>query len=736
MTTYNTGNPIGSTDPRDLYDNAQNLDTAMHTAATTWADRLGNSRPSWAGATGYQSLGDYAAGIQVTTYNQVIRASGEYWRAAAGTVLPYTTTGAGMPESGKFVSVGDAMLRADLVDGDGSSLVGFQQSGTGSVLRTAQDKMREVVTPEDFGAAGTGLVNDRDAVYNALYFACSTGTRFMGGGGGKTYRIDSSISIDRSGMPPVIIDWNGSNVICNNVGITFTGSPSFLTTSLAVEPVRGDMKLSLSSVVGIQQGDLIEIESPALTQGAINTLHYYLAAELDGNDVYIEGNVVADINAQQIVDSGKTGSIVVRVYRLNKQITISNGNFTVIDANGAVVALLVRNNYRAVVDNMTFDGHCRNQVYMMYNGHDLVSRIRVRDFGYINKDMGYSNLPAGANTVGNPVTNSPSTGDAGLSYGYGIIHARSYSSVVRDVVGGHGWHVTDAARGQMHIIYENVISSRNGFGCSTHEGAWHVTWRNCDFRGNRGITAGRCAFPTIEGCKFTDTRVHGAVFGSYNLEVVIRNNIFDIQNAAYTVATSGVYNDSLDGGPGPGSKSAGYERLFLMEGNTFIGHHLNRVGFKPEMNKAGKLIVRNNNFIKSSLSDIRCATYTAIENNIFHVVSGQFAVVVHEVDTDVTLSIAGNREIGGFTEASPSLISLNGAGSPASSSFKGNDTTSTLLRFTHAVTIDLVSENSARGRILQGNNTQTVKNKINNIQGVVDYQVAVTTAVNNTTMTL
>ena len=115
MTTYNTGNPIGSTDPRDLYDNAENFDSAMHSPETTWTDRLGNARSSWAGATGYQVLAEYAAGINVTTYNQVIHdtTTGEYWRAAAGTALPYTTTGAGMPESGKFVSVGDAVLRGD-----------------------------------------------------------------------------------------------------------------------------------------------------------------------------------------------------------------------------------------------------------------------------------------------------------------------------------------------------------------------------------------------------------------------------------------------------------------------------------------------------------------------------------------------------------------------------------------------------------------------------------------------
>lgn len=42
--TYNTGNAIGSTDPRDLFDNAESLDQAMNSGADTWTDRLGNVR--------------------------------------------------------------------------------------------------------------------------------------------------------------------------------------------------------------------------------------------------------------------------------------------------------------------------------------------------------------------------------------------------------------------------------------------------------------------------------------------------------------------------------------------------------------------------------------------------------------------------------------------------------------------------------------------------------------------
>ena len=46
MTTYNTGNPLGSTDPRDLYDNAENLDKAVNSTSETFTDRLGVARPT------------------------------------------------------------------------------------------------------------------------------------------------------------------------------------------------------------------------------------------------------------------------------------------------------------------------------------------------------------------------------------------------------------------------------------------------------------------------------------------------------------------------------------------------------------------------------------------------------------------------------------------------------------------------------------------------------------------
>ena len=44
--SYDTGNPVPSKDPRDLVDNAENLDEAVNGTGDSWTDRLGNSRPT------------------------------------------------------------------------------------------------------------------------------------------------------------------------------------------------------------------------------------------------------------------------------------------------------------------------------------------------------------------------------------------------------------------------------------------------------------------------------------------------------------------------------------------------------------------------------------------------------------------------------------------------------------------------------------------------------------------
>lgn len=77
MTTYNTGNPIGSADPKDLYDNAEALDRAINDSAATFTDRLGNERPTLKRLeTDYPLAGVYADEAAISAENAQLAQTG------------------------------------------------------------------------------------------------------------------------------------------------------------------------------------------------------------------------------------------------------------------------------------------------------------------------------------------------------------------------------------------------------------------------------------------------------------------------------------------------------------------------------------------------------------------------------------------------------------------------------------------------------------------------------------
>lgn len=213
MTQYNTGNALGSSDPKDLYDNAQNLDYLVNGPGMGYADRLGVMRKSWAGieedfqqfllTSGYVVIGSYAAGITFTARNQVMIRGGFLYRPAASVTLPYTTTGDWGTESSNFVAVADQSLRQDLAANSGASLIGY-----GS--QTVADALDEIMSSisgkrefylDDFGAVGdwSGDVNVADGTDDSAAFQAAFDAARAAGGGvvygtsGKNYRITRTI---------------------------------------------------------------------------------------------------------------------------------------------------------------------------------------------------------------------------------------------------------------------------------------------------------------------------------------------------------------------------------------------------------------------------------------------------------------------------------------------------------------------------------------------------------------
>jgi hypothetical protein len=106
----------------------------------------------------------------------------------------------------------EAMTRANLAASAGSSLVGYNQGGTGAATRTVQSRLREVTFVEDFAPTANGTTDDR-AVIQAAYDATPEGGWLMFGLK-QQYRINSKLVFSRN----VNVDFNNSTVILNAPG--------------------------------------------------------------------------------------------------------------------------------------------------------------------------------------------------------------------------------------------------------------------------------------------------------------------------------------------------------------------------------------------------------------------------------------------------------------------------------------------------------------------------------------
>jgi hypothetical protein len=145
MTTYNTGNPVGSAAAQDLYDNAQNLDHLSNDMENEkWPDRLGRDRLTWYGIEkmsqdaiagyGYITIDSFEDGATLTLPNQVLRLkdSGEYYRWDGS--LPKTVPAGSTPESAGGIGAG-AWLSVGVGGDAGIIIVNDLSEVTGKFLK-------------------------------------------------------------------------------------------------------------------------------------------------------------------------------------------------------------------------------------------------------------------------------------------------------------------------------------------------------------------------------------------------------------------------------------------------------------------------------------------------------------------------------------------------------------------------------------------------------------------------
>lgn len=229
MATQPTNLPVPSESARDLKFNAGKIDEFVTSREQKYIDRFGGGHYTIEGmrqvaqqaisAFGYITMDSFQNGATLTLPNQVLRwklpdGDGEYyrWDGAFPKVVPAASTpdSTGGIGAGKWLSVGDASLRAELAQPDGSSMIG---NGIGTV----SDALT-YITPEQFAEQYPGETNWAVMINKAYEYARENGKTVLLA---NVYHIRTSI-IHYDGVRVI----NSGKIICDPAGDYSVLTPS------------------------------------------------------------------------------------------------------------------------------------------------------------------------------------------------------------------------------------------------------------------------------------------------------------------------------------------------------------------------------------------------------------------------------------------------------------------------------------------------------------------------------
>lgn len=340
---FNTGNSLGSTDPRDLSDNSENFDRFANGSDPAYNDRFGTSRKSFSGMesdfqqflldSGYVGTGasgayedyDTDGPLTITARNEIFTISGEFYRAKASLSLPYTTTGTWVgDDEARFVSVGDAALRQELANspstGQGATLVNGATIYVGAVAEGI-----------------SGLTGVADAAYHVIDWHPGGAAKADPQGGG-TFTFKSGVAKSQH---------NGGTIISPTVppvsaqaGASFAERvANFLAGAGETDPAGSGVFVRVNDTLGSNSvevfsewwGGYNDGTQPVVTLGAMNAAKSYIKSQsgaagtikcpgnylisdvftLDAQGICIEG--VSSWGSNIGLDSGAAGAAAITV---------------------------------------------------------------------------------------------------------------------------------------------------------------------------------------------------------------------------------------------------------------------------------------------------------------------------------------------------------------------------------------------------------------------------------------
>ena len=304
MTTYNTGNALGSTDPKDLYDNAENLDRAVNDRSSDrFTDRLGQERLTWEGMTRLSNLG---AAVEAAE-----RAEDAADRAAMyDNLLSYVTKSEMDDDTSQPVG---SIARVSTGEGAGDYVMtsgGWVLSNVQPVSRsnafsklgripTGSNILDYVKTPGVYSLAGggagfTGVPDDPDWTDNSPWwlFVYDSGDGYDGSGNGE-YPYLHLVLVKQIA------------VIKKGVSVRPVFSTRFIKSTSEILPWTNETRTSPEPDDFDYQGYYIRASDGSLrtTANASSASDYKIIADVDQIEVY--GRISTNVSLVAFYDHNK-----------------------------------------------------------------------------------------------------------------------------------------------------------------------------------------------------------------------------------------------------------------------------------------------------------------------------------------------------------------------------------------------------------------------------------------------
>lgn len=263
-----------------------------------------------------------------------------------------------------LISAAVARLKAALAATSGSTLFGFMQAGTGAVARLGQDKLREIVSLEDFKQAGES--DWSNAANRACMYCYQTGATLRLKGqaypGARievhgTFNVEGNgATVDFLGIGYTIIAGTGT---ATSAVPTAWGTDGAIYNAAAYVPTMygitaavavGDDSITLASVTGLAAGDVIFLAGNPSSASSVGN---YIPASFEYAQIQsIAGNVVT-LNGKTR-NTYTTSGAAFKVPGLARGCSISDLRLK--STGSEAYQLTIRSALNVVIDNVEFAG--------------------------------------------------------------------------------------------------------------------------------------------------------------------------------------------------------------------------------------------------------------------------------------------------------------------------------------------------------------------------------------------